>query len=409
MKICQINCIYGIGSTGKIVRDIHQTLMGSGYQSIVIVPENNLFKSDVGVYTVSNWLLTYMSAILKRILGMQFDWAYLQTWRIIRILKKEKPDVVHLQCINGNNINIYMLLRYLAKNKIKTLYTLHAEFSYTGGCGNTQDCERWKSGCGRCPHLGFTGSIFVDGTHRTWKKQNKCYCLFDHNYLHFTAVSPWLASRAEKSSMLKGHEICPVYNGVDTGVFYYKKTDGGWRNKLGININEKLLLYVTASFFPHEHNLKGGHFILELANRFSNSPYKIVVAANYGDGSKLPGNVIYIGRTKSQLDLAELYREADVTILTSSSETFGMPVAESLCCGTPVVGFRAGGPESIAIAEYSDFVEYADIDALTNTIHKWVIVQKRQEQISNQARRIYSKETMTDNYISQYKRFEICI
>ncbi len=34
-----------------------------------------------------------------------------------------------------------------------------------------------------------------------------------------------------------------------------------------------------------------------------------------------------------------------------------MVTAESLCCGTPVVGFTAGGPESIAIDAFSNFVE----------------------------------------------------
>ena len=41
-----------------------------------------------------------------------------------------------------------------------------------------------------------------------------------------------------------------------------------------------------------------------------------------------------------------------------------MPVAESLCCGTPVVGFRAGGPESIAIEDHTWFAEYADVCTL---------------------------------------------
>jgi glycosyltransferase involved in cell wall biosynthesis len=37
-----------------------------------------------------------------------------------------------------------------------------------------------------------------------------------------------------------------------------------------------------------------------------------------------------------------------------------MIVAESLCCGTPVVGFKAGGPESIAIDDYCVFVQFLD-------------------------------------------------
>ena len=39
----------------------------------------------------------------------------------------------------------------------------------------------------------------------------------------------------------------------------------------------------------------------------------------------------------------QLYSAVDLTLITSQRETFSMPVAESLCCGTPVVGFDTGG------------------------------------------------------------------
>ena len=41
--------------------------------------------------------------------------------------------------------------------------------------------------------------------------------------------------------------------------------------------------------------------------------------------------------------LAEYYSLVDVTVITSFHETFSMVVAESLSCGTPIVGFKAGG------------------------------------------------------------------
>lgn len=404
MKICQINSIYGEGSTGKITRDLQQTLLAEGYDAIVIVPLRNRFTADKGVYVVSNKILSYISALLRRFLGMQFDWAYLQTIRIIKILKREQPDVVHLQCINGNNINIYMLLRFLAKNRIKTLYTLHAEFPYTGGCGNAVTCERWKSGCGSCPNLKATQSFWLDGTHRTWEKQGKSYQLFDKHLLHFTAVSPWLLGRAEESPLLKGFTKSVVMNGVDTDVFNYKGMGKAWKQELHISDNEKLLLHVTAGFFPHQVNLKGGRFIIELAERLKGTPIKIVVAANYGDGNNLPENVIYIGRTKTQDALASLYREADLMIITSSNETFGMTVAESLCCGTPVVGFKAGGPESIALPSYSEFVDYGDVDALQCCVLDWIDKNLDANKIASLAKAHYSKEVMTEGYIHQYKK-----
>lgn len=194
-----------------------------------------------------------------------------------------------------------------------------------------------------------------------------------------------------------------VMNGVETNVFKYEKENGEWRKKLGISNEEKMLLYVTASFFPHEQNLKGGRYVVELAQRLSNKHITIVVAANYGEAENLPDNIFYVGRTKTQKELASLYREADLTLITSSSETFGMPVAESLCCGTTVVGFKAGGPESIALQEYSEFVSYGDIDALYDCIIRWINKPHDHMTIATSATAKYSKEVMTEGYINQYK------
>lgn len=403
MRICQINCVYGVGSTGKLTRDIHIALREKGYESFVITPLKNQYTSDEGVFTISNKLLSNISAMLRRGLGMQFDWAYLQTWRIIRILKKIKPDVVHIQCINGNNINVYMLLRFLAKHNIKTFYTLHAEFPYTGGCGHAYDCEKWKTGCGKCPILReATQSPIIDGTHRTWKKQKKAYSLFQPDLLHFTAVSPWLLERAEGSPMLKPFKKSVVMNGVDTSVFYYSSPSKKWRTRLGISEQEKMLLHVTAGFFPNEVNLKGGRFILQIAEKLKAYPVKIVVAANFGSADNLPSNIKYIGRTETQNDLADLYREADLTVITSKRETFSMPVAESMCCGTPVVGFKAGGPESIALSDYSEFVDYGDVDMLCNAIIPFMQKDMDKPVLSQRAVSFFSRTVMTESFIKLY-------
>ena len=49
-----------------------------------------------------------------------------------------------------------------------------------------------------------------------------------------------------------------------------------------------------------------------------------------------------------------------------------MICAESLCCGTPVIGFRAGAPERIALKEYSDFVQYGDLNSLKEKVMEYL-------------------------------------
>lgn len=44
-----------------------------------------------------------------------------------------------------------------------------------------------------------------------------------------------------------------------------------------------------------------------------------------------------------QPELADWYRAADVTVVPSHSESFGLVAVESQACGTPVVASRVGG------------------------------------------------------------------
>ena len=403
MKICQINCVYGKGSTGKIVASIHKSLLRDGEESIAVCSVKDKGCSDTGVYGISNKYMSKLSSLYRKVSGRQFDGAVLQSSRLIKLLREEKPDLVHLHSINGNNINIYRLMNYLSANGIPTVITLHAEFQYTGGCGHAYGCEKWKSGCGGCPILReATQSFFFDRTAETWRKQKECYSGFASDKLSVVAVSPWLMSRAEQSPMLKGFPLSYIYNGVDTSVFYRRCDKAELIKKHLGECNDKILLHVTANFDATTDNPKGGNYIVELAEQLRGEPIKIVVVANRHKFDTLPDNVIFLGRTQNQDELAELYSIADLSIIVSKRETFSMPLAESMCCGTPVAGFYACGPESIAIKEYSRFAEYGNVARLKDAVTELLSGELDGSEIEASARAVYSEQQMTSAYKKLY-------
>lgn len=402
MKVLQVNVVYKKGSTGKIVYDIHTELQKKGIQSVVCYGRGTTIK-EKNIYKTSSELLAKVNALRSRITGLQYNGSWLATNKLVKIIKKEKPDIVHLHCINGYFVNIYSLLNFLKKNNINTVLTLHAEFMYTGGCGNALNCEKWKNknGCSNCPLLKeATNSYFFDRTNTSWKMMKKSFAEF--NNLIVVSVSPWVMNRAKQSIILSGKEHVTVLNGIDTATTFKLKEFEDLKNNLNIK-DEKILLHVTASFTS---DFKGGRYIIELAKRLSKNNIKIIVIGNKNKNLDLPKNIIDIGVISNQNELAMYYSLADLSVITSRQETFSMVCAESLSCGTPVVGFKAGAPEHISLSDYSEFVENGNIDSLETVVRKWISKEDvDKEEISKIGRKVYAKENMLDGYIEVYNKF----
>ena len=135
-------------------------------------------------------------------------------------------------------------------------------------------------------------------------------------------------------------------------------------------------------------------------------PVHFIVAGPHDVSGEIPSNVTLLGQVRDQELLAKYYSIADVTLLVSKKETFSMITAESLCCGTPVVGFRAGAPEQIAIPAYSSFVEQEDLIGLKEAIHQRLVCIPNKLQVAQEAGEVYSSQTMVDNYERIYRELD---
>lgn len=396
MKVMQINCVYKSGSTGKIVYDIHTALKESGIESVVCYGRGKKM-CESGVYKTCGEVEGKLNNFISRITGIAYSGCFFATNRLLARIKKEKPDVVHLHCINGFFVNIYRLVSYLKKHKIPTVITHHAEFLYTANCSYAFECEKWKDGCGKCPSARkAVNSYFFDFTRANFKRMKRAFEGFD--MLVSAAVSPWVQKRAGMSPIFADKRNVTVLNGIDCNVFKPQGYREKLRAELEILPDKKVIIHVTADF---DDARKGGKYVRELAQKLKDSAV-IVVVGNRREPENLPENIIALGRVENQRKLAEYYSMADLCLIASSRETFSMPVAESLCCGTPVTGFKAGGPEAITIPEFSEFVEHGDVNGLCAAVCRMLKQKFDREVILEIAAEKYSKKAMVDGYIRLY-------
>lgn len=400
-KVMHINCAC-TGSTGKIIGDIADFVAGKGFQTLLCAPCAPGKNENIQYFRTS---LPYEQGLyrrLNRFYGFQYGFAPLSTARIKKLIKKEKPDILHIHCINGFMVNVYELFRFIKKQGIPTVITNHAEFFYTGNCPHAYDCEKWKTGCGQCPRLReATCGAYDDTTEKAWKKMKAVFSNLENVVM--VSVSPWVGQRAACSPIVKGIPQTVIKNGVNTQIFTHHDPLE-LRKKYGFAENTKIVFHPTANFSLAEHDRKGGRYVMALARKMLGQDIIFVVAGKHAEGMEIPENLQLLGLVSDQSVLADYYAMADVTVVTGKQETFNMPVAESLCCGTPVVGFRAGGPESIAMDQFSRFCGQGDIAALSDNLQEMLSMNIDKQAVCQQAKEVYDAALMAEGYFSIYNQ-----
>lgn len=184
---------------------------------------------------------------------------------------------------------------------------------------------------------------------RKWALYEAIHHRFFRPMIRKYSVGAFCKTSEAKSFLdLKGYEhthVVPV--GLDFSKFENRK-NRDWRAHLKIRGNEQLILYVGT--LEHRRNPL---FIAELASKARPDQHFVMV----GEGPSRAGveavqkkrtlNNLHLIGGLSQQELPALYEQADVFILPSDYEIYGMVVAESLFFGTPVVSTRTAGPVDI--------------------------------------------------------------
>ncbi len=397
MKVLLIDVNCKKGSTGKIVYDLYKHLKDDGHEAAVcygrgeVVKEENIFKFGL------DWE-TNIHAGLARLTGLNGYFSFFSTKRLLKFIKVFKPDVVHIHELHAYFVNLKPLIKYLKKHNIKTVWTFHCEYMYTGKCGHAYECEKWKNKCGNCSALrDYPKSLFLDFTKKMLKDKKKLLSDFS-----FTIVAPskWLADRV-KQSFLGEKQIVVVHNGIDAENVFYPRNEEEikylkQRYKL---LDKKLVLSVAPNIMSES---KGGKTVVEISKSFQDEKVHFVLIGAE-ENQAIGKNVTLIKRTNNQNELALWYSAANVFLICSKRENFPTTCLEALCCGTPIVGIDAGGTKETAPAPFGTFCSQGDVSGLANSLTAWVEAEKPAKAIRELGYRLYDKKEMYKSYFEIYQ------
>ena len=178
MKILLINTFYNIGSTGKIVCDIENYINKKTNHTIkCLYSWGNIGNSKYNCY--GSQIDKFLTKVFVYLFGFRYGFSYFSTIKLIKKIKKFKPDIINIHCSNAFDVNLYYFIKYCNKKNLNLLITEHAEYYYTANCSYAYDCNKWINGCNKCKiYNKVTKAKFFDTTNKSWQLMYKAF----HSY-----------------------------------------------------------------------------------------------------------------------------------------------------------------------------------------------------------------------------------
>ena len=188
------------------------------------------------------------------------------------------------------------------------------------------------------------------------------------------------------------------------------------RAELGLAPDQKIVLFVGRI-----QRLKGLEVLVRAFGRLSDLDARLLVVGGQPGTSPESREISRLQHLVARLGIVDrtsfvgavaherlplYYSAADVTVMPSSYESFGLVAVESLACGTPVVATRVGGLTSIVHdGETGLLVPWRDAEMFAERLRQVLEDTSLRERLAGQARASvlgYGWERVADEHLALY-------
>lgn len=393
MKIVQINH-FSYKAAGAIMMNLHRAMTQKGIESYIVWGRGRDSENDHEYY-MSDELGVNFHALYTRVTDRTGFASVRSTKQLINWLEQIHPDIIHLHCVHGYYINIEILFDYIRAKHIKVVWTQHDCWSFTGHCAyfDAIGCEKWKTGCYKCPQLMTYPKAYLDASKNNWSDKKRLFTGMD-----VVCVTPceWLKGLLTQS-FLSDYPCHVIYNGIDTNVFHY--TESNFKNRAGLE-GYRLILGVASEWTER----KGLKDFVCLNSKIDHSRYKIILIGLTKEQLKtLPETIFAMERTNNINELVEIYSAADIYFNPTYEDNFPTTNIEAIACGTKVITYKTGGAPEAIRPDCGYVVEKGDLDGSYRLMQE---ICASSEEHSNRVYKedwMFSSKRMVNEYLSLYE------
>lgn len=248
--------------------------------------------------------------------------------------------------------------------------------------------------------------ITLTGVHPSFKSITRFSILKSHG---LTAVSGWLADETVRNFEVERERIEVIPNFVDTGLFRPGR-EPCHRAALAPG-GEKILMHV--SNFREVKRVADAVEVLDRVRR--RVPARLVLVGDGPDRARVEArarelgvsdHVLFLGKHQS---VAELLSCADLFVLPSGNESFGLAALEAMSSGAPVIASNIGGiPEVVPHGEAGFLAPLGDIETMADAALELLLDDDLHQRFSQAARaravEFYAARRVVPRYEELYRR-----
>ena len=400
MKILHVNYSDAEGGAAIAVKRLHNILNQKQIDSKLLVSEKkNQDKTIINIPKNSEKIKNLIKESFNRKLSNFFQSDSSSSFslniipsKIIKKINEINPDMVNLHWIGNETISI----KDIKKIKSKIVWTLHDMWPFCGTEHYTSDTR------------------FIDGYKAPSKNKKKIFDInryiwnlknsnFD-NVKKIICTSEWMYNKVKLSKLFKDKKIKVIPLPIDQD-FWKPVNKKLAKDFFNIKDNEKIIVYGADNFIKNKR--KGFEIFIEAIKKLENEKNLNLKVITFGETKSLKSyeylNIENLGYINDEHTKKLIYSAADVTVIPSSIEAFGLVAQEAVHCGSPCVVFNNTGLTSIIENEKSGYIaDYNSAEDLTRGII-WCL-----EQMNNKNEIIYNHvktKFNTDKIIKSYLDF----
>ncbi|MDE5870651.1 MAG: glycosyltransferase [Muribaculaceae bacterium] len=253
-----------------------------------------------------------------------------------------EANAIFLGWVNQGMLSIKGIRKIVGLGK-PVVWIMHDMWNMTGICHHAEGCTGYLRECGDCPLLGRK-STHNDMSHRVWELKKRLYA---PGKIKFVAVSTWLASKAQESSLMRDLDVAVIPNPF--AIYSDSETKGRASKHSG----PVRIVFGAARL---DDPIKGLP-VLKKALEVLRSSYpdvaknvELVTFGSFKDIENLRNFAVphvHLGMLNGAKEIRNTYETCDIVVSTSDYETLPGTLVEGQAYGCIPVAIDHGGQRDI--------------------------------------------------------------